>query len=106
MTSSLDMDLNATSASTAPGGLALHAGPEHNRALIGESVRSRAHFGGTSGGLSGCSGSGSMRLGTGSAMARVPLLPRGSLFRQYFFVLFAAVVVPLLAAGGNYTISS
>jgi adenylate cyclase len=46
-----------------------------------------------------------MRLGTGSAMARVPLLPRGSLFRQYFFVLFAAVVVPLLAAGGNYTIS-
>jgi len=28
-----------------------------------------------------------------------PLPSRGSLFRKYFFVLFAAAVVPLLAAG-------
>ncbi|WCS28834.1 HAMP domain-containing protein (plasmid) [Methylobacterium sp. NMS14P] len=34
-------------------------------------------------------------------MARVLIPPRGSLFRQYFFALFAAVVVPLLAAGGS-----
>jgi adenylate cyclase len=40
-----------------------------------------------------------MRPGINPAMARVPIPARGSLFRQYFFVLFAAVVVPLLAAG-------
>ena len=40
-----------------------------------------------------------MRLGINPAMARFPIPARGSLFRQYFFVLFAAVVVPLLAAG-------
>ncbi|ACA20685.1 adenylate/guanylate cyclase with integral membrane sensor [Methylobacterium sp. 4-46] len=34
-------------------------------------------------------------------MARFPIPPRGSLFRQYFLVLFAAVAVPLLAAGGS-----
>ena len=42
-----------------------------------------------------------MRLGMDRAMAGFPILPRGSLFRQYFFALFAAVVVPLLAAGGS-----
>ncbi|MGE8131913.1 adenylate/guanylate cyclase domain-containing protein [Methylobacterium sp. NPDC080182] len=34
-------------------------------------------------------------------MARFPFATRGSLFRQYFFVLFAAVAVPLLAAGSS-----
>lgn len=34
-------------------------------------------------------------------MARFSIPPRGSLFRQYFFVLFAAVAVPLLAAGAS-----
>ena len=35
------------------------------------------------------------------AAARFPIPPRGSLFRQYFLALFAAVAVPLLAAGGS-----
>jgi len=34
-------------------------------------------------------------------MIRPPLPSRGSLFRKYFLVLFAAVVVPLLAAGAS-----
>ncbi|GLS57330.1 adenylate/guanylate cyclase domain-containing protein [Methylobacterium gregans] len=34
-------------------------------------------------------------------MARLPIPPRGSLFRQYFLVLFTAVAVPLLTAGGS-----
>jgi len=42
-----------------------------------------------------------MRLGINPAMPRFRMPARGSLFRQYFFVLFAAVVVPLLAAGGS-----
>src|SRR5215211_6385932 len=36
-----------------------------------------------------------------AAMTRSPLPSRGSLFRKYFLVLFAAVVVPLLAAGAS-----
>ena len=42
-----------------------------------------------------------MRLGIDPAMARFPFPNRGSLFWQYFFVLFAAVAVPLLAAGSS-----
>src|SRR4051794_41946541 len=34
-------------------------------------------------------------------MTRSSLPARGSLFRKYFLVLFAAVVVPLLAAGAS-----
>ncbi|MGU3538085.1 HAMP domain-containing protein [Methylobacterium sp. A54F] len=34
-------------------------------------------------------------------MTRSLIPPRGSLFRQYFLALFAAVAVPLLAAGGS-----
>jgi adenylate cyclase len=34
-------------------------------------------------------------------MVRFPIPPRASLFRQYFLALFAAVTVPLLAAGGS-----
>jgi adenylate cyclase len=36
-----------------------------------------------------------------AAMARFPIPLRSSLFRQYFLALFAAVAVPLLAAGGS-----
>ena len=34
-------------------------------------------------------------------MTRLPVPARGSLFRKYILALFAAVVVPLLAAGAS-----